>query len=186
MALNHYSNLTASSRACTAQMHALGYSNETRCAFLKHGETVRPTVHTQRATHDVHDVQECDGACACNSRRAPGSMQPAQCIALHAATTSATVRTARWPTTVKGGGCFAHCRTPPPPASRMLNKVKESFIPLLYLVRRRAPHVRTSAHARTHACLVTLSHTHAFAHARVRVRIACTRAGCDARVLLRA
>lgn len=113
MALNHYSNLTASSRACTAQMHALGYSNETRCAFLKHGETVRPTVHTQRATHDV---QECDGACACNSRRTPGSMQPAQCIALHAATTSATVRTARWPTTVNAEAVsrtVAHRHRPP-------------------------------------------------------------------------
>lgn len=64
MALNHYSNLTASSRACTAQMHALGYSNETRCAFLKHGETVCP-----RSVH----AQQCD-------RHTTRRVQPATCL----------------------------------------------------------------------------------------------------------
>ena len=64
MALNHYSNLTASSRACTAQMHALGYSNETRCAFLKHGEMVCPC--------SVH-AQQCD-------RHTTRRVQPATCL----------------------------------------------------------------------------------------------------------
>jgi hypothetical protein len=58
MALNHYSNLTASSRACTAQMHALGYSNETRCAFLKHGETVCPPC-TRNVRHTTCRVRRC-------------------------------------------------------------------------------------------------------------------------------